>query len=301
MTDALSDLPECSYEGTIFPVERCDWQGGNDLVEHTAYRRPGADIEPTGWKAYRGSLVIPLVNADRLVARYGELFPGLRYDLLRLFQDTPIGALVHPTLGRLTVGIGEISETTAPDDRGGVRLTVNWVEHDASVALLLSDSATGEPTDAVASTEQLATEADTKVAAKATTYSPMASVVTERLAYLSAAVRTHTQIAESIERMLAPVTANLALPALATASAHEAATACFALRAAIYALRDRLVPSALQQRFYVTPREMALWEVSLAVYGRADYVQLLRAANSLGDPTTVRAGKRLVVLPAPGV
>ena len=159
MSDALSNLPECSFEGTIFPVERCDWQGGNDLVEHTVYRRPGADIEPTGWKAYRGSLVIPLVNADRLVARYGELFPGLRYDLLELFRNTPIGALVHPTLGRLTVGIGEISETAAPDDRGGVRLTVNWVEHNASVFLLLSDSATGEPTDAVASTEQLATEA----------------------------------------------------------------------------------------------------------------------------------------------
>lgn len=301
MTDALSQLPECSYDGLIFPVERCDWQGGNDLVEHTAYRRPGADVEPTGRRALRGSLVVPLVNTERLVARYGQLFPGLRFDLLTRFEETPIGALMHPTLGRITVGIGEISESNGPEDRGGVRLTVQWVEHNASVALLISDTASGEPTDAAASTEQLATTADAQVAALDPNYSPMASVVTERLAYLNAAVRTYTQVAESIQRMLAPVTANLALAALSTASAHAAVAACYALRAAVYALRDRLIPSAAQQRFYVTPREMALWEVSLAVYGRADYEQLLRAANSVSDPTTIRAGKRLVVLPAPGV
>ena len=135
MTDALKDLPDAEYNGIRFPVERAEWQGGNDLVEHTAYRRPGADIEPTGRKPYRGSFVIPLINTPALVARYGQLFPGLRYDLVTAFEDRPIATLWHPTLGQLVAAIGDVSETASAEDRGGVRLTVQWVEHDASVAL----------------------------------------------------------------------------------------------------------------------------------------------------------------------
>lgn len=300
MSDALSTLPECSFDGIVFPVERAEWEGGNDLVEHTAYRRPGADVEPTGRKAYRGTLTIPLINAPRLVARYGELFPELRGDLLRRFEESPIATMVHPTLGQITAAIGEVSESAEAGDRGGVRLTVRWIEHNASVALLVSDSASGDPVDAAQDVEQLATDADTEVSAMASTYTPMASVVSDRLAYLDAAARTHTEIAEAIRRMLAPVTANLALAALSTASAHAATVACFALRAAIYALQDRLIPSAQRQRIYTTPREMSLWEVSLAVYGSADYVTLLRSANGIGDPTAIRAGRRLVIIPVPG-
>ena len=301
MTDALSALPECSYDGIVFPVERAEWDGGNDLVEHVAYRRPGADVEPTGRKAYRGTLTIPLVNAPRLVARYGELFPGLRFDLLTRFEERPIATLVHPTLGQITAAIGEVSETAEAGDRGGVRMTVRWVEHNASVALLLAETASGDPVDAAKSASKLAEDADTEVSALTSSYTPMQSVVDERLAFLDAAPRTYTETAESIRRMLAPVAANLALAALASASAHAATLACINLRSAIYALRDRLIPSALQQRYYTTPREMALWEVSVAVYGDAGYTTLLRSANGIADPTSIRAGKRLVILPVPGV
>lgn len=300
MTDALSTLPECSFDGIVFPIERAEWEGGNDLVEHTAYRRPGADVEPTGRKALRGTLVIPLVNTPRLVARYGQLFPGLRIDLLTRFEDRPIATLVHPTLGQITAAIGEVSESAEAGDRGGVRLTVRWVEHNASVSLLVSDSASGDPVDAAQDVEQLATTADTEVSAQTSTYTPMASVVSDRLAYLDAAPRTQTEVAEAIRRMLAPVVANLALAALSTASAHAATAACVALRSGIYALQDRLIPSAQRQRFYTTPREMALWEVSLAVYGSPNHVTLLRSANGVSDPTAVRAGRRLVIVPVPG-
>jgi len=298
MSDALSTTPECTYEGTAFPVERAEWDGGNDLVEHTAYRRPGADIEPTGRKPYRGTLVIPLVNTRRLVARYGELFPGLRYDLLTLFEATPIGTLMHPTLGQITVAIGEISETATPEDRGGVRLTVRWVEHNASVSLLASPTESAEATEPARNVEQLAEDADTAVAAETEDYEPMAVVVTDRLTYVELAPRTFSEIGEAIRRMLRPVEANLRLAALSLASAHAATLACLRLRAAIYALRARLIPEA-QQRLYVVPRDMALWEVSQAVYGRSDLVTLLRSANGISDPARVRAGRRLVVLPVP--
>ena len=39
----FDQLPECSYRGIVFPLESSDMEGGNDFVEHTAYRRRGAD------------------------------------------------------------------------------------------------------------------------------------------------------------------------------------------------------------------------------------------------------------------
>lgn len=300
MSDALSTLPECSFDGIVFPVERAEWEGGNDLVEHTAYRRPGADVEPTGRKAYRGTLTIPLINAPRLVARYGELFPELRGDLLRRFEESPIATMVHPTLGQITAAIGEVSESAEAGDRGGVRLTVRWIEHNASVALLVGDTASGDPVDAAQDVEQLATDADT-ANANTSGYQIMAPTISAQLAYLDAAPRTFTQTSDALRQMLAPVTANLALATLTTASAHAAYVSILTLRAGVYALRDRLLPTAQQQSFYTTPCPMADWEVALAVYGDAMLSTLIRSANAIADPSLISAGRRLVILPKPAV
>lgn len=300
MTDAFSRLAEASFAGLIFPVERAEWQGGNDLAEHLAYRRPGADIEVTGRKPYRGTLVIPCINSAPLVARYGELFPALRFDLLQRFADQPIATLIHPTLGSLTAAIGEVSETAEASERGGVRLTVQWIEHDASVALLVGDDAAGTPSNASQSTSQLAASAD-RANAATPGYQVTKPTVDAQLAYLDAAPRTFTQTADALRQMLSPVAANLALPALAPASSHAAYAALVALRSGVYALRDRLIPSAQRQSFYTTPRPMADWEVALAVYGDASLNTLIRSANAVADPTLIPAGRRLVILPKPAV
>ena len=187
MTDAFRSLPEASYDGLRFPVERLEWTGGNDLVEHTAYRRPGADVEPTGRKAYRGTMVVALVNTPLLVARYGELFPRLRHDLLTRFDARPIASLMHPTLGSITAAIGEVSETADASDRGGVRLTVQFVEHNASVALAIGTAADTTPGAArsVAERSRDADAANVGVGGYRTTK----PVVTAQLAFLAAAPR----------------------------------------------------------------------------------------------------------------
>lgn len=300
MTDALRNLPDASYDGLAFPVERADFTGGNDLAEHLAYRRPGADIEPTGRKPYRGSFTVPLINTPALVARYGELFPGLQFDLLDRFAARPIATLVHPTLGSLTAAIGEVSQSADASDRGGVRLTVQWVEHDASVSVLVGTDAAGTPTNASQSTSQLAASAD-KANAATPGYQVTKPTVDAQLTFLSAAPRTFTQTADALRQMLAPVSANLALPVLAPASAHAAYIALVALRSGIYALRDQLIPSAQRQSFYTVPRPMADWEVALAVYGDATLNTLIRSANAVADPSLIPAGRRLVILPKPAV
>jgi len=298
MTDALSRLPECSFDGIVFPVERAEWSGGNDLVEHLAYRRPGADVEPTGRRPYRGTLVVPLINAPSLVARYGELFPGLRFDLLTRIEERPIATLVHPTLGQITAAIGEVSESADAADRSGVRLTIQWTEHNASVALLVGDDASGDPVNASQDVAKLAADAD-KANATTTGYQSTRATVSAQLAYLDAAPRTYTQTASALRLMLAPVEANLALTAVTSASAHNAYVATAALRAGIYALRDRLIPSAARVSYYTTPRTMADWEIALAVYGDATLTSLIRSANAVADPLAIPAGRRLTILPKP--
>ena len=123
---AFDSLVDASYEGIRFPVTSAPVDGGHDSVEHRAYLRPGAVIEPTGRKAYRGTLVIPLVNTDLLMRRYGgPLFPDL-LDRLRLkFQDRPLGRLVHPQLGPLDAHIASWPFELTAEDRGGVRMTVS--------------------------------------------------------------------------------------------------------------------------------------------------------------------------------
>lgn len=300
MTDAFTRLAEASFDGLIFPVERAEWQGGNDLAEHLAYRRPGADIEVTGRKPYRGTLVIPCINTAALVARYGELFPGKRFDLLTRFEERPIATLVHPTLGSLTAAIGEVSESAEASERSGVRLTVQWVEHDASVAVLVGDDAAGDPVNASQSTSQLAASAD-RANAATPGYQVTKPVIDAQLVFLDAAPRTFTESQDALRQMLVVVNANLALPALTAASAHAAFVALVALRSGVYALRDRIIPSAQQQSFYVVPRPMADWEVALAVYGDATLNTLIRSANAIADPSMIGAGRRLVILPRPAV
>ena len=123
MTD-FDVIPEASYRGILFPVESADVDGGTDFVEHTAYRRRGADMEPAGLKAYKGSLTIPLLNTGPLVQRYGTLWPDLRADLVQMFSDNPIGTLIHPTWGSLEVAILSWSTKDSPDLRNGQRLTL---------------------------------------------------------------------------------------------------------------------------------------------------------------------------------
>ena len=53
-----------------------------------------------------------------------------------------------------------------------------------------------------------------------------------------------------------------------------------------------------RRRYYTVPSGMALWEVSLAVYGTAARVRDLLGANTITDPLAVPAGTVVTVLPA---
>lgn len=296
MADALSELAEAVYEGVRFPVEVAPTQGGNDFAEHTAYLRRGADMEPTGLRAYKGTLSIPLINTGTLVARYGELFPGLRFDLLNTFQTTPRGQLSHPTFGVLTVAITDWSERLTPDQRNGVMLDVSWVEHNGSASLLVgTDGQT--PANTPTTVSEAATDADAKMAAVGSGYTPVKDTIDEQLVYLGEASRSYSEVADAFRKMLAPVDANIALPLFSAASAHAATVSLLNLRAALFDFRSRYAPVLTQVRYYTVPVPMAVWEIAVAVYGDASKDGLIYAANSFSDPLLVNAGRVLTILP----
>ncbi len=296
MSDDFATLQEASFAGTIFPVDNIEVNGGNDLAEFSAFRRDGADIQPAGRKAWKGSLSIPCINTTPLVTKYGTLFPDLAYDLLQLFTTTPIATLTLPTFGNLTAAISEVTHTSAADDRSGVRIRVTFIEHNASAAVLYAATASGSPPDASAPLPLLATAADTAAAGRAG-YTPTAPVMQSQQDYIDAAPRTFSQTDDSIRQMLSVVNRNLNLPSLAGVAAHDAYAALLNLRAGVYALRDRLIPASQRRSVYTVPRDMALWQVSLAVYGDTSHTGLLLSANSFTDPNAIRAGTRVVVLP----
>lgn len=299
MNDALSQLAEFSFAGVSFPVEDSSVDGGHDVAEHSAYLRRGADVEPCGQKPYRVSVTIPFINTPQLVARYGLLFPDLRFDLISAFETQPIAALIHPTFGTFQAAVTEWKEALAPDARGGVRLTATFLEHNGEAGLLVGPEGTPQ-TPTTAAAQRQATEADALLAQYQfpPSYPLLAVVVASQLAALEGGLLAYSAVSACFRAMLAPVALYLALPALANARAHAATLALLDLQATLYALQSRYQPTLVQSRRFTVPSTMALWQVAHLVYGDASQTALLLAANAIPEPLLVRAGTVLTILPA---
>ena len=289
-------IPEASYRGILFPVESADVDGGTDFVEHTAYRRRGADMEPAGLKAYKGSLTIPLLNTGPLVQRYGTLWPDLRADLVQMFSDHPIGTLIHPTWGSLEVAILSWSTKDAPEVRNGQRLVVQWQEHNASLAALitLDGSVTTDPTTTV---QSLATTADKLSAGKAG-YVPLAPSFISTMTLLeSSLVLPFSEVQGAFSSMFALLNAALSLPSMTGLDAAAAYASLLTLRVSLQGYYARFAPGIAGVRYFVVPAAMGVCEIAASVYGDISKTSLLYAANSFADPLLVPAGTVVTVLP----
>ncbi len=293
----FDQLAEASYRGIVFPLESADVDGGTDFAEHVAYRRRGSDMEPAGLKAYSGSLVIPLINAEPLVRRYGTLWPDKRFDLVQAFEDHPIGTLVHPTWGTLEVAILSWSTKDSPELRNGQRMTVQWKEHNASLSSLiaLDGSVTTDPSTTL---QQRAKAADT-LCAGAAGYVPIAPIFATQMGLLESGVAlTYSQTQGAFAVMFGAVANALALASLAGVDRHAAVIALLNVRASLGSYYARFAPGIVGVRYLVVPSDMSVADIAVLAYNDLSKTQLLYAANSFPDPLLVRAGTRVTVLPA---
>lgn len=296
MAADFDTLSEATFEGIVFPVQDAPVEGGNDFAEHTAYLRAGADMEPTGWRAYSGSLTIPLINTQGLVARYGKLFPDLRTTLLDAFRATPRGALSHPLLGNLIVAITDVQQSGAPDVRNGVTLTVRWKEHNASVSLAVGSDGV-VTTDPTTTLNTRAAEADAAGLTLAG-YVALAATIDEQATFLEEAPRNYSEVLGSFGRMDAAIAQNIALPSVQALDGYACNVALLTLRSALLSYRGRFVPGDASLRYYVVPTVMSVAQVAVVTYGSLDGLGLLLAANTFTDPLNVQPGTVLTILPA---
>ncbi len=191
--------------------------------------------------------------------------------------------------------------STRGDERGGCRVTLEWVEHNSSASSLSSFSGSPEA-DAPAACEQQAATADSEMAAADPTssFTPTQPVVDAQLAVLESATRRYGEIVAALRTMSSVATANMALPAFAGVGGYFAVRALADLRASVASLRARYLPEASRVRIYVVPTVMADWQVAADAYGAAKYAPLIRQANSLANFGAIPPGTRLVILPLPG-
>ncbi len=291
-------LSRAAFEGVEFPVSKASYQFGNNLVEHVAFARRGAELEATQRKPDRISYEIPLYNDTRLTAVYGEMLPGKYLALSDAFDRAKIGRLIDPLLGLLTVGVGEWSHDLDPHSANGFVLKVSFTEHNGESSVVLGTDDRPIPDDPATSASEAATEADTTMAAAdptgATGYKPVAPVVSEQLAYLDAAARTASEVDGAIGAMQSATLAALAV--FSGADAWAAVRALERLRAALAAVRAVYAPRGAA-RSLTTRRTMGLWEVAAEAYGTAAGQSLIAAANAIPDELAIPPGTTLAIPP----
>lgn len=290
MTDDASRLRRAAYEGLVFPVTDAPFEVGNDLVEHTADQVPGADLEPTGRTAFRGTLTIPFLTT---VSGYGELYPAGWQTLLSLLQTTPKGQLTHPVLGTFRAGLKTLKSPFGAKVKNGVIVELEWIEDRASIRATPADSElTTSPDGALASAD----DADTALASVGV--SPRVGTAARTAAAKLVSAQPYAVTASVFDDLDGQIAAALELdalrsPTLATAlSAHQAVAALE--RARTSALRWRALVLPRRARTFRVPRAMAVWEVALQVYGDVGRAGALRASNGL-TTGIVRAGTTLVI------
>jgi hypothetical protein len=214
-----------------------------------------------------------------------------------MFSDHPIGTLIHPTWGSLEVAILSWSTKDSPDLRNGQRLTVQWQEHNASLASLiaLDGAVTTDPTTTV---QSLATTADTLSAGKAG-YVPLAPVFAVTMTKLETPeVLAYSEVLAAFSLLFGAIAYALTLSSMTGLDAAAAYAALLTLRVATQGYYARFAPGISGVRYFVVPADMGVCEIAASVYGDLSKTSLLYAANSFSDPLLVPAGTVVTVLPA---
>lgn len=295
-------LNRCSFRGVEFPCESFDVQGGQDGAEHTAYKGDGADVEPTGRKAYSGTLTVPLYNG---VDEVKDWFPEKYYDLLGALEESSIGQLSHPTKGQFDVLMKSWGETGDANSRNGLMLKLSWVEHNASAGKLVEgvreNPEQSVQTDSAAVDELVldyyVNNLQITDIAQAPDNFPFAESTAASLEGISGKSVTRGQQEQAVRSIADGAAALIVSTDVEGVEAHELVLAAEKMLASAFKLQDKLLPNANSARVYTVPSDMALWQIAKTLYGDASKASLLVSANPIHDPLRVPGGTRLKVPP----
>ncbi len=278
-----------SYEGVPFPVQGAKTTTSHDGTGHKAYRRPGADWEPTGLNPDEGTLTIPAVTGVE-----GMEWPAGWMRLVAAVKAAPIGRLIHPTRGELRVFVHKLEESAEAETRNGVMGTLQWSQHNPTVQTVPEgSSAAGSGHSAVAQAER----ADAALLAVGKS-STLASKVDAKFTLLTAApLVSAATVNAAFGALRVDVEAFRASPEVQAASGYAAMVELTALLRVLEKAREEFLPRVYTAESYVVRVPMTLLDVALAVYGDATRAATLGRANTLTDPNDLRPGTVLRIPP----
>jgi prophage DNA circulation protein len=132
INDFFNGLLEFSFRGVSFPST--DFRVGlrHDLAKHAYPGRDGAQMEATGMAPLEFSANIPFYN--HIAAGKGEnwpsgaLYPGVYRKFIMACADKTTGELQHPEFGKINVKTESCESHWDATKRGGVTVSVTWIE-----------------------------------------------------------------------------------------------------------------------------------------------------------------------------
>ena len=151
--DLFASLLEFQWRGIGFPVADFDTELAQRHTVHDFADRDGAHVEPQGRRPLRIMARVPLLNyitrgkRESWVER--QLYPAVWRKLFAACADRTSGTLQHPELAPLTCKCENMKTRWEASVRGGVWVTLQWIQSDDNTADLANALSTPSPAASV--------------------------------------------------------------------------------------------------------------------------------------------------------
>lgn len=290
-----ANILRASFQGIEFPVEEADSGTSHDGVGHKAYRVDGADFEPTGLNEESGTLTVPLFNG---VDGMQDLWPNTWKRLLQAIRLNPIGTLVHPTRGSMTVFLSQAQEKFVAQEQDGVRLHLQWAQHNGNSTDQNTDPVQSPATQSAAACTLAAERFDAEVIALGNpllTALLVASFIAEQFVLLDSAVQTAGSIKASFALMEDRLAEIRAYPELRSAFGFGAFSALSTLGCTLLSTLNVYLPGLTTATSVTLSVTQTVWEVAESAYGTCTGVSDILDANTILDPLAIPPGTVLTI------
>lgn len=287
---AIDGLQQAAFGGIPFPIKSCRVVGGLRDHVHEFPKSPGGAPEKLGRKLY--AITMDALFVDNAKA-YPDLWPDNLYALTQRFENQETWDLVVPNIGTIDaycfnwtrelngrMRSGETAQLEFREDAGNLYLVENLIQ--AQGRSLPADAA--------------ALEAEAAALGLSSSFESLLSAIGDVTAFFDSI----TEFGSGIQTQLDDIEGAFAeLDRSVKALGDPANYALFEAFSVAWdssvTLNQNLKKRADPVVRYVTPRIMAIGEVSRELYGDASRASDLLVINAIEDPYSIPAGARLRV------
>jgi prophage DNA circulation protein len=227
-----------------------------------------------------------------------DLWPNTWKRLLQAIRLNPIGTLVHPTRGSMTVFLSQAHEKFVAQEQDGVRLHLQWAQHNGNSTDQNTDPVQSPATQSAAACNLAAERFDAEVTALGNpllTALLVASFIAEQFVLLDSAVQTAGSIKASFALMEERLAEIRAYPELRAAFGFGAFSALSTLGCTLLSTLNVYLPGLTTATSVTLSVTQTVWEVAESAYGTCEGVSDILDANTILDPLAIPPGTVLTI------